>query len=85
MHSSWYSRRHIEALGNETSSGAVAGARGAIRRAPVGNVHAGRGLRILIKLESIRRIPHVAWGIELRDRQANVKTDKKPVGFTSSG
>lgn len=32
MHSSWYSRRRIEALGNETGSGAVVGVKVASRR-----------------------------------------------------
>lgn len=60
MQSSWYSRRRIEALGNETSSGAVAGANVARRRTPIVGIHIGRSLRHASKLRGIGCMPHVA-------------------------
>ena len=64
MHSSWYSRRRIDALGSETSSGAVAGAKAASRRTPVDSIHAGRRLRRANKLRGVRCIPHIAGEVE---------------------
>ena len=60
MHSSWYSRRSIEAFGNETSSGAVAGARLASRCTLVNEADVERSLRHVIRLRGVRCIPHVA-------------------------
>ena len=60
MHSSWYSRRRIEALGDETRPGAVAGAKVASRRTPVVEIHVGRDLRHAIMLRGVRCMPHIA-------------------------
>ena len=56
MHSSWYSRRRIEA----TSSGAVAGAKVASLRTPILDIKIGRNLRDATKLGGSRCIPHIA-------------------------
>lgn len=60
MQSSWYSRRRIEALGKESSSGAVAGAKVARRRTPIPEIHVGRRLRHASKFRGIGRMPHIA-------------------------
>ncbi len=61
MHSSWYSRRRIEEVGNETSSGAVAGAKVASRCMPIVEIYVGRSLRHAIRLnKGVRCMPHVA-------------------------
>ena len=64
MHSSWYSRRRIEALGKETGSNAVAGAKDANFRRRIVDIHIGRSLRHATKLGGIRCITHIARLIE---------------------
>ena len=64
MHSSWYSRRRIEAFENETGSGTAVGAKAVSRRTLIVAGHVRRSLRHAVKLGSIRCMPHVACVID---------------------
>lgn len=66
MHSSWYSRRRIEALGVETSSGAFNGAIVANRRMFGACLHVEEGLRSALKLRELCCMPHVGVGVICR-------------------
>ena len=66
MHSSWYSRRAIEALGAETSSDAADGAIVANRRMFGGCLHVEEGLRSALKLRELCCMPHVGVGVVCR-------------------
>ena len=73
MHSSWYSRRRIEA----GSSGAVAGAKVACLRTPITDKRIGRDLRHANRPGGSRCITHIARMI--------IEYEKKDCGRYLSG